>query len=591
MATVLVIGGGIGGMTAAHELVERGFTVTICEASAGFGGKAKSQPVPGSGTNGRRDLPGEHGFRFYPRFYTHIIDTMARIPTGVGTSVADHLRPTTESAIASIDHDTWCRFSRKQLSSPMEIIDSLELFFQDLDFDPADVGLFIAKFLQFFATCDARRIGEYEYTSWYAFAQGDAYSEKFKRQLRAIPRTMVAMDPIIGSANTIGVASMQLILDYATSGVANDRTMGGPTSEMWLDPWVMHLQNLGVTLLTHMPCASLEVAAGEISAVLFTDGTVRTADYYVLAVPIEIASRLISPALGALDASLEKLRTTDATSLVSWMNGIQYFLFEDVPIVRGHIFFPDAPWGLTAISQAQFWHDGGLLRRRYGDGEVGGILSVDVCQWDAPGLGTSKTAKQCTPQEFADEVWLQLKVSLNGRAANEQILRDELLHSWHLDDELDYSAGLPPRNCTPLLVHPPGHWEVRPAAGTAVPNLVLAADYVRTFTNLATMEGACEAARRACNVILDRTGSCATRANIWPLAEPTFFDSWKALDEVLFRNHKPHLFELLGIRRANNAMDLLRRFRAVTGIDALDDILDQVRASDALRGLLARLGF
>ncbi len=591
MATVLVIGGGIGGMTAAQELVERGFTVTICEASSGFGGKAKSQPVPGSGTNGRKDLPGEHGFRFYPRFYTHIIDTMARIPTSAGKSVADNLRPTTESAIASIDQDTWSRFSRKQLSSPLEVIESLELFFQDLDFDSADVGLFIAKFLQFFASCDARRLGEYEYTSWYTFAQGDAYSEKFKRQLRAIPRTMVAMDPIIGSANTIGVASMQLILDYATTGVANDRTMGGPTSEMWLDPWVTHLQNLGVTLVPNSRCETLEVAAGEISGVRFADGTLRTADYYVLAVPIEIASPLISPALGALDASLEKLRTTNANSLVSWMNGIQYFLLEDVPIVRGHIFFPDAPWGLTAISQAQFWHDGGLMRRRYGDGNVGGILSIDVCQWDVPGLGTSKTAKQCTPQEFADEVWLQLKASLNGRGADEKILRDELLHSWHLDTEMDYSAGLPPRNRTPLLVHPPGHWDVRPEAGTTVPNLVLAADYVRTFTNLATMEGACEAARRACNVILDRAGSSAPRAGVWPMQEPALFDSWKKLDEVLYRNGKPHLFELLGIRRANNAMDLLRRFHAVTGIEALDDILDQVRASEILRGLLARLGF
>jgi uncharacterized protein with NAD-binding domain and iron-sulfur cluster len=591
MATVLVIGGGIGGMTAAHELAERGFAVTLCEAAPDFGGKAKSQPVPGSGTHGRKDLPGEHGFRFYPRFYTHIVNTMERIPTTGGHSVADNLRPTTESAIAGIDEDTWSRFSRKQLSSPMDVVESLELFFQGLDFDPADVGLFIAKFLQFFTSCDERRLGEYEYTSWYKFAQGDAYSDKFKRQLRAIPRTMVAMDPIIGSANTIGVASMQLILDYATTGVANDRTMGGPTTEMWLAPWVTHLQALGVTMIANARCAGIDVTGNAISGVRFADGTVRTADYYVMAVPIEIASALISPAMGALDPSLEKLRVADANHLVSWMNGIQYFLLEDVPIVRGHIFFPDAPWGLTAISQAQFWHDGGLLRRRYGDGTVGGILSVDVCQWDVPGLGTPKTAKQCTPQEFADEVWLQLKASLNGRAANEQVLRDDLLHSWHLDSEMDYSAGLPPRNRTPLLVHPPGHWDIRPEAGTAIPNLVLAADYVRTFTNLATMEGACEAARRATNVVLDRIGSAAPRAGVWPMQEPALFDPWKKFDAVLHRNGKAHIFEVLGIKRADNAMDLLRRFRAVTGIEALDDILDQFRASELLRGLLARLGF
>ena len=39
-------------------------------------------PVPGSGTDGRRDLPGEHGFRFFPGFYRHLPHTMRRIPFG-----------------------------------------------------------------------------------------------------------------------------------------------------------------------------------------------------------------------------------------------------------------------------------------------------------------------------------------------------------------------------------------------------------------------------------------------------------------------------------------------------------------------------
>src|SRR5262249_54815266 len=96
--SAIVIGGGVGGLTAAQELIERGFAVTIYDARPVWGGKARSQPVVGSGTGGRKDLPGEHGFRFYPRFYKHVIDTMTRIPFG-GGHVADHLQATTESAI------------------------------------------------------------------------------------------------------------------------------------------------------------------------------------------------------------------------------------------------------------------------------------------------------------------------------------------------------------------------------------------------------------------------------------------------------------------------------------------------------------
>ena len=93
MTTVAVLGGGVAGLSAAHELVERGFAVTVYEQRDAPGGKARSIPVEGSGTGGRADLPGEHGFRFFPGFYRHLPDTMGRIPSGSPPTrtVRDHL--------------------------------------------------------------------------------------------------------------------------------------------------------------------------------------------------------------------------------------------------------------------------------------------------------------------------------------------------------------------------------------------------------------------------------------------------------------------------------------------------------------------
>ena len=514
MPSVIVIGGGIGGLTAAHELAERGFSVDIFEANTSWGGKARSQPVEGTGTNGRRDLPGEHGFRFYPRFYTHVIDTMRRIPTPHG-NVAERLRETSESAIAMVDEVTWYRFARRKLAKPYEIVDALNLFFRELEFDPADVALFTAKFLQFFTTSDARRFGEYEHLSWWKFLEGDRYSPRFQRQLRAVPRTMVAMDPTVGSALTLGSISMQLILDYAGSGATNDRTMGGPTSEMWFDPWIEHLASLGVRLHAGVGVASLETGAGAITGVTLRDGRTMHADYYVLAVPLDVVPALISVDMAALDPALARLRDADIDNLVSWMVGIQYFLYEDVRLVRGHLFYPDAPWGLTSISQPQFWDDLGLFRRRYGGGDVGGLISVDIAEWNTPGTFVTKPAKLCTPDEIAKEVWLQMKAALNtDHGRTEDVLRDELLHSWHLDADLDYTGGVPPINRNRLLVHPPGAWDLRPDAKTAIANLALASDYVRTHTNLATMEGANEAGRRAANAILDHANAPTPRVAV-----------------------------------------------------------------------------
>jgi hypothetical protein len=201
-----------------------------------------------------------------------------------------------------------------------------------------------------------------------------------------------------------------------------------------------------------------------------------------------------------------------------------------------------------------------------------------------------KPAKQCTPAEIRLETWEQLKAALNGHEPGDVVLRDELLHTFHLDIDVDYRSGVPPVNSSRLLVHPPGSWAVRPEAGTRIPNLVLAGDYVRTHTDVASMEGACEAARRAVNAILQRASSPATPATIWPLTEPPEFDRWKQLDAQLHAAGRSHLFETLGIRHAGVAAELLRRFEEVSGLAALDDHLDEIRISQIIARLGTRFG-
>ena len=97
--TIAILGGGVAGLSAAHELVQRGFQVSVYERKDAFGGKARSvsgQPVGGAGLG---DLPGEHGFRFFPGFYRHLPDTMSRIPYGTRT-VAGNLVESTRILVA-----------------------------------------------------------------------------------------------------------------------------------------------------------------------------------------------------------------------------------------------------------------------------------------------------------------------------------------------------------------------------------------------------------------------------------------------------------------------------------------------------------
>ena len=171
----------------------------------------------------------------------------------------------------------------------------------------------------------------------------------------------------------------------------------------------------------------------------------------------------------------------------------------------------------------------------YGDGTVRGIISVDISEWEEPGLN-GKAAKDCTPEEIKTEVWEQLKRSVNY--GDVVILKDEQLHSFSLDPSLSRHEGTT-ANEEPLLVNLVDTWKLRPEAVSRIPNLFLASDYVRTYTDLATMEAANEAARRAVNGILDAAGSGAARCGVWQLHEPEIFAPWRELDLIRYTQGLP----------------------------------------------------
>ena len=95
-------------------------------------------------------------------------------------------------------------------------------------------------------------------------------------------------------------------------------------------------------------------------------------------------------------------------------------------------------------------------------------------------------------------------------------------------------------NLEPLLINTVGSWDLRPDAVTAIDNLFLAGDYVRTYTDLATMEGADEAGRRAVNGILEASGSPAEKCDVWSLREPLPLAPVRAADR-LWLELQPHM--------------------------------------------------
>src|SRR5213078_886974 len=152
----------------------------------------------------------------------------------------------------------------------------------------------------------------------------------------------------------------------------------------------------------------------------------------------------------------------------------------------------------------------------------------------APGnFGGRPAMSAVSREEIKEEVWAQLKAALNG--AGDVRLDDGNLVDWFLDPDIHLPNPGTVTNVEPLLINHVGSLAARPEAFTEIGNLFLASDYVRTYTDLATMEGANEAARRAVNGILDATRSRAPRCGVWPLREPAIFKPAQLLDKLRWR--------------------------------------------------------
>jgi uncharacterized protein with NAD-binding domain and iron-sulfur cluster len=652
---VVILGGGVAGLSAAHELAERHFEVQVFEQRDVPGGKARSTRVAQSASGGRQPLPGEHGFRFFPGFYWHLPDTMSRIPSRDGKTVAEHLQAVQTMTFAFDSAPAYALPAhRPRTWAEFELVLRYIAALGDMGISSDDLVFIWWQLWKIITSATARRVATLERMSWWDYVDASNRSEAFQHLLVVgVTRNLVASKAEKANARTVGQVGIQLLLDLVTGARDTDRILDGPTNDVWIDPWVKHLgEKLGVdyrlgweldrieldhdkkrvarvivrrakTARTERDVALSELLSEVPPLIDTTPGSLKDApefgeahaeldsaltrlanadgpsaheheerrahwreraaarraasaalaremrseppseetltieaDHFVFALPVEVMAEVLEkqPELIALDPRLAGVLELGRHQ-VEWMNGIQFYLTADVPIAPGHINHVDSPWALTSISQSQFWPD--FPAKGYADGRVRTILSVDISAWDIPSP-SGKQARDCDYREVAEETWRQLKQSLNR---DRVLITDDMLHPttpWHIDDDIVERVRKEHRlsrrervhraeqkqaegradepdlltNAEPLLVNLVNSWDLRPEAETAIENLYLASDYLKTNTNLATMEAANEAARAATNAILTATRSPETPCHIQPLNEP--FAGLRARDAERF---------------------------------------------------------
>jgi hypothetical protein len=567
-------------------------------------------------------LPGEHGYRFFPSFYRHLDDTMRRIPIAddagrlTARTVFDNLRPTVFQGLGMSREDleklavdprrpkgqpapidlvtddpdpTCARAAREPEPSEEERADDLrrrrappadarvveihrnraksiegfrdrtDRFVQRLGGNTRDGLLFFAKMFRYMTSCSERRRAQYEGDTWGEFVDVSSFSLPMQKHIEAAAQVLLAFSVGEADARTYGNIATQLFLDQFEDGTRTDRTLNGPTSTAWIDPWRDYLERQGVRFfrkkLTGFRFYKNEKDQDELVPEfenLVPDGEEffsywnaaaqkahppeRRPDFYVLALSLQEAADKLATIEkhAALPPELNKVihfrRKAEeeiavapgkkATKGLKDMTGLQFFFDAKTSIGRGHMYFPLSAWGLSSISQSEFW----LTRGGFADGYVG-VLSVDVCTTDGrdnkAGSRTFKeTLRVADPKldaddaaargrfEVARQVWWDIAKRID---ANDKLAEPRC---FHLDSTIsaDDNKSLFLAS-TPALCDRPGRKDDPSCVGKReieyglhFNRLVVCGTFMATHTRMTTMEAANESARHAVKAILAQLG-------------------------------------------------------------------------------------
>lgn len=473
---VAVIGGGIAGLTATYELAKRGFTVELYEKDSALGGKSRSFLT-------EEGYPGEHGLRVFCWHYYNMLDTMKEI--GLHNQFQNQNIYRFYKEYDSIVYPT--HFSLANIFRLIKAKRDLTKIIPEEEVDE-----FLSK-INNIGKMNATELAGLDQSTWYEYMGSQKKSENFRRYLLRTSRHLNAMDPITGSAFTVGrqiYECFKCLKRPFQKGFA--MMLKAPTSISLFDPWIKKIkEHKNASLYCNKDISKIEYEneTKKIVAVHCKDGTQIHADYFIFALPIEVISDLIPsiPNIQELNQSKEIY------------SGVQFFLKEGNALPQGMMAFYDSPWEILGVNQnKKLWSKFSLKP------PVTNVLSVVIASWNSPGVLTGKTALECSIEEIKAEVLAQINLHRGISVSKENI------HSSCIDPTLEFSGdGQKLLKSSYLYVPRANSYSKRPTAtGEYLPkNGFLAGDYTKTQFNVPSMEGACESGRIAVNALLDRVNS------------------------------------------------------------------------------------
>ncbi|MDZ4774596.1 MAG: FAD-dependent oxidoreductase [Planctomycetota bacterium] len=531
--TVVVLGAGLAGLSAAHELSRLGYAVSVYEATAGPGGFFRSGRRPGD------HMPTEYSWHGMGPWYHNTFDVMKQIPFSNEGSVYD------------------CALSRPIDFGIFPNRRRARFYDKGLRSIPGMFGMRGLDFVRWsylmLKTWTSRRRGQKVYSRINAAsAWKPLLSEVANRTWRACFGPWIGSDWSRVSLHTAGEFFRKQLTTRTTHEHRADQDgpawthgagdgwllLRGPSSEWWFDPWVANLERSGVRFhwihpLTHLDFDGTRIVSAQCGAAQVQG------NQFILAINPFMAAQVLArtPELAAQDGPNRFERLTQDSPHAQISFRLSFAEKIRFPRPRTAVVVSDSEFNLTLFAEEQAWSPSVDL----GDG----ILSLwtgTSCISTVPGRVYGKDVQHCTKAEFIAEVRAQIlecgaldvliRQANDGRGLGDfPIASIEVWHEWEF-------TGTEVRSAQPKWVNSTSTEPNLPDQTTAVANLFLAGAHTRTEAQVWSIEGAVESGRRAAKAIDDRVQVLGQERPWWVVLTAT-------CDDALYAIGAPQLIDSL----------------------------------------------
>lgn len=533
---IIICGAGIGGLTAAHELSKKNFDVVVYERNAIVGGLARSDYY----TKDNNKYPVEYSWRVYGSGYKNLLRLLSEIPL----SNKNGLNKTVFNNLVKVYSYIFPRFGKGALILPHQKKETMPAN----NFSTKDKIAILNKIF-YCITMSTERMNSFDNINWKDFCSD--LSDEVKKYMVQMWGPVLGMDATYMSFPVI--ARMVGILIGGLTGSASFLyLMNKPTNDGWFNEWTEYLQNTnGVKIKTNFEILDFKVEDGKIKSVVVKDNEKNiifedTADYFVCGMPVEAIAKIVAKNNELLKIPELKNTIPLAEKCNQIQLSVQIFLDKELvyPIKEQLVLYlPDTPWSLIIEPEERAWGSTFCT-----DKNVKTVLSVGICQVDAPGIIYGKPFVNCTKEEVEKEVWEQIvksyKMSGIKTEDGETIDKASIL-LFYIWESFKFEKNKEVSVWEPKFSNNAGSLQFQPAHATQIENFLFATAYTKTDRYIYSMESAAEAGTLCANEIFKKSSTQSPATKIFPYkGYPIFFWPLVVVDKILFKFGLPHLSKL-----------------------------------------------